>query len=58
MAASLTRSGFFINPGMLFEKGCNPVYQMLEHTEIGGMEDIRYCNGCWGDAFRIPENTI
>ena len=36
----------FVNPGMFFKEGYNPVHQMLKHTDIDGMKDIRYRNGC------------
>jgi hypothetical protein len=43
----------FVNPGT-FKEGRYPVNQILMHTEIDGMKNIRYNNSRRRNAFHIP----
>jgi len=48
----------FVDPGMLFDKECYPIHQMLKDTEIDGMNNIEYDNSRGRDAFHIPEDAF
>ena len=48
----------YIDPGMLFKEGRYPVPQMLNCTEIYGMNDLGYDNSRRADELNIRENTI
>lgn len=48
----------FVDPGMMFEEGCDTVCQLLDHTKTHGRQDTVYDNRSWGDAFHIPEDAI
>jgi hypothetical protein len=43
----------FVNSGVLFEQEYYPVKEILQHTEIEGMTNIRYDNSHLGDEFHI-----
>jgi hypothetical protein len=45
----------FVDPGMLFEKGHYPDYQMLEYTELDCKKNIWYDNCHLRDAFHKPQ---
>jgi len=48
----------FVDPGILFEGWRYPAHQMLQHSEIDGMKNIRYDIRRRRNAFHIPEGAF
>lgn len=47
-----------IDPQTLFEEGCSSVHQMLKHSDIDCVMNIKYDTSCQIDALHIVEDTL
>jgi hypothetical protein len=48
----------FVDPGIMFEERRYPVHQMVKHTEMDNIKNVRNVDCHRRDAFYIPEDTF